>query len=241
MLVDSHCHLFDMKGYTLPADIAAVVIGYSSGSNHKVVEWGKRGFPVVLGIAPQTAIKEDLSHLEEWMDFIRQNRPKAIGEVGLDYKWAKNAADVEKERMVFSKMVGLAEEMGLPLVIHSRNKPAEGGAGGVPENAVDDILAVVRAPFLMHFFSGDEKQAARVVEMDGYISVTHMRSKERRKVINTVPLDRLMVESDAPFVGRTPESIREAVAYVAEVKNLGSEAVGKRTAENAMRFFGFRV
>jgi TatD DNase family protein len=112
----------------------------------------------------------------------------------------------------------------------------------VPVNAVDDVLAAVDGrEFVMHFFSGDEKQAARVVELGGYVSVTHMRSKERRKVINTVPLDRLLVESDAPFVGRTPESIREAVAYVAEVKGLGAEEVGKQTAENAMRLFRFSV
>ncbi len=241
MLVDSHCHIFDMKGYALPADIRAVVVGYSPGSNRKAAEWGKKGHPTVLGIAPQTALREDLSHLGEWMEFIRQNRPNAIGEVGLDYKWAKNGADVAKELKVFEAMIDLAEEMDLPLVVHSRNKPAESGAGGVPENAVDDILGMVGGNFLMHFFSGDERQAARVVGMGGYVSVTHMRSKGRREVINTVPLDRLMVESDAPFVGRTPESIREAVAYIAEVKGLGAEEVGKQTAENAMRFFNFRV
>jgi len=231
-----------MKDYKLPPDITPVVVGYSPGSNAKAVEWGKKGFPIALGIAPQTALREDISRLGEWSDFIRQSRPNAIGEVGLDYKWAKSAADVEKERKVFAAMVALAKELDVPLVIHSRNKPAENGDNGVPENAVDDILARAEGTrFLMHFFSGDERQAARVVELGGYISVTYMRSKERRKVINTVPLDRLMVESDAPFVGRTPESIREAVAYVAEVKGLGAEEVGNATAENAMRFFGFRV
>ncbi len=241
MLVDSHCHIFDMKGYALPADIRVVVVGYSAGSNRKAAEWGKKGCPTVLGIAPQTALREDLSHLDEWMEFIRQNRPNAIGEVGLDYKWAKNGTDAAKEMKVFEAMIGLAKDLKLPLVIHSRNKPAENGDNGVPENAVDEILGMVGGDFLMHFFTGDESQAARVVKMGGYVSVTHMRSKERRKVINTVPLDRLMVESDAPFVGRTPESIREAVAYIAEVKGLGAEEVGKQTAENAMRFFNFRV
>jgi TatD DNase family protein len=242
MLVDSHCHLFDLKGYQLPQDMTAVVVGYSPGSNAKAAELGRKGFPTALGIAPQTAMKrDDLAELGAWMDFIRQNRPNAIGEVGLDYKWAKNGTDAAKERKVFEAMIGLAKELKLPLVIHSRNKPAENGDNGVPENAVDEILGMVGGDFLMHFFSGDEKQAARVVEMGGYVSVTHMRSKERRKVINTVPLDRLMVESDAPFVGRTPESIREAVAYIAEVKGLGTEEVGKQTAENAMRFFNFRV
>lgn len=241
--VDSHCHLFDMKGYSLPADIAAVVVGYSPGSNAKAAEWGRKGHPIALGIAPQTAIRrEDVAQLDSWVDFIRQGRPNAIGEAGLDYKWAKDRADVAKEREVFEAMTGLAKEMGLPLVIHSRNRPAENRENGVPENAIEDILGMVEGMrFVMHFYSGDEKQAERILDMGGFISVTHMRSKERRKVINTVPLDRLMVESDAPYVGRTPDVVRDAVAYIADVKGLGAEEVGKRTAENAMRFFGFRV
>ncbi len=234
-----------MKGYVLPADIAAVVVGYSPGSNAKAAEWGRKGHPIALGIAPQTAIRrEDIAQLDSWVDFIRQARPNAIGEAGLDYKWAKDGADVAKEREVFEAMIGLAKEMGLPLVIHSRNRPDGNGAGGggVPKDAIEDILGMVEGMrFVMHFYSGDEKQAERVVGMGGFISVTHMRSKERRKVINAVPLDRLMVESDAPYVGRTPDVVREAVAYIADVKGLGAEEVGKRTAENAMRFFGFRV
>jgi TatD DNase family protein len=246
MLVDSHCHLFDMKGYSLPRDLAAVVVGYSPGSNAKAAEWGKKGFPTVMGIAPQTAIKrDDLAELCSWMDFIRQNRPNAIGEVGLDYKWAGDAAQVEKERGVFRAMIDLADEMKLPLVIHSRNRPdagAHGSGEGVPKDAIAEILGMVEGRrFVMHFYSGDEAQARRIVDMGGFISVTHMRSKERRKVINTVPLDRLMVESDAPYVGKTPESIREAIAYVAEVKGLSAEDAGRQTAENAAGFFGFSL
>jgi len=244
MLVDSHCHLFDIKGYSLPPDIWPVVVGYSPGSNRKAVEAargasGPRGYPFVLGIAPQTAIREDLASLDSWVDFIRENRPNAIGEVGLDYKWARNLADVEKQQLVFRRMIDLSEEMKLPLVIHSRNNPND---NEVPKNAVDDILRVLEGRrFVLHFFSGDEEQAGRAVAMGGYISVTHMRSKERRKVINTVPLDRLLVESDAPFVGRTPESIREAVSYIAEIKNLDARTVGEQTTKNAMAFFGFEV
>lgn len=246
MLVDSHCHLFDMKGYTLPQDIMAVVVGYSPGSNAKAAEWGRKGFPTAMGIAPQTAIRrDDLAELGSWMDFIRQSRPNAIGEVGLDYKWAGDAAQAGRERDVFRAMIGLADEMKLPLVIHSRDRPdagAHGSGEGVPKGAVDEILGMVEGRrFLMHFYSGSAEQAARIVDMGGFISVTHMRSKEKRKVINTVPMDRLMVESDAPYVGKTPESIREAVAYVAEVKGLSAADAGRRAAENACRFFGFSL
>jgi len=243
MLVDSHTHVYDIKkGYVLPQDIIPVVVGYSHGSNRKTVEAARQGgYPFALGIAPQTAIREDLQGLDDWIAFIKEAKPNAIGEVGLDYKWAKDGADVEKELLVFKRMIGLADEMGLPLVIHSRDRPAaESGKEGVPENAVDDVLGYLGGKrFVMHFFSGSAGQAQKAVAMGGYISMTHMRSKERRNVINTVPLDRLMVETDSPFVGRTPEAARDAVAYIAEVKGLEPQAVEKATADNARIFFGF--
>jgi TatD DNase family protein len=245
MLVDSHAHTYDLKkGYAMPPDILPVVVGYSHGSNQKAVEDAKaHGWPFVLGIAPQTAIKEDISKLDEWVAFIRGAKPNAIGEIGLDYKWAKDGNDIKKERLVFTRMLELGKEMGLPLVIHSRNRPAEeAGKAGVPENAVDDVILELSgfgSPFVMHFYSGDEAQAEKIIAMGGYISVTQMRSKERRKVINTVPLDRLLVETDSPFIGRTPDWVREAVAYVAEARGLGIDEVEAATAANAKRFFRF--
>ncbi|MEW6036284.1 MAG: TatD family hydrolase [Candidatus Micrarchaeota archaeon] len=240
-LIDSHCHLFDMKkGYALPPDIYPVVVGYSHSSNRKAVETARAGgYPFVLGIAPQTTVKEGVSKLEEWVSFIRESRPNAIGEVGLDYKWATTKAHVDGEVLVFSRMIGLAREMGLPIVIHSRNNPAD---NEVPKDAVEDIIRLTRGMrLLMHFYSGSEEQARRIVDGGGYISVAHMRSKERRKVINSVPLDRLLVESDSPYVGRTPESIREAAAYIAEVKGIGAAEVAAATSRNAMEFFGFSI
>ncbi|MEW6749090.1 MAG: TatD family hydrolase [Candidatus Micrarchaeota archaeon] len=239
-LVDSHCHLFDMKrGYSLPDDIIPVVVGFSHSSNQKAAALAKeKGYPFVLGIAPQTAIKSDISKLDEWVAFIEERKPNAIGEVGLDYKWATTREHLEAERKVFSRMIELADRMKLPLVIHSRNNPND---NELPKDAVDDILGMVAGRrVLMHFFSGSAGQAGKVVDMGGYISVTHMRSKERRKVINTVPLDRLLVESDAPYVGRTPDSIREAIAYIAEVRGIGTDEVAEATARNAQTFFGFR-
>jgi TatD DNase family protein len=239
MLVDSHCHLFDLKKYTLPDDIYPVVVGYSHSSNKKAVACAKGKYPFVLGIAPQTAIKHGVEHLGEWADFIRENKPNAIGEIGLDYKWAEKMEHVEAERTVFRAMIDLADELDLPIVIHSRNNPKE---DEVPKDAVADILEMIQGKrVLMHFYSGSVEYAERIVEDGGYISIVHLHSKERRKVINTVPLDRLLVESDSPFVGRTPDAIREAVDYIAEVKGIPKEEVASKTTENAMRFFGFEV
>ncbi len=73
MFVDSHAHTYDLKkGYAIPQDILPVVVGYSNSSNRKAaLEAKAHGWPLVLGIAPQTAIREDLSHLDEWVAFIK--------------------------------------------------------------------------------------------------------------------------------------------------------------------------
>ncbi|HSB47225.1 MAG TPA: TatD family hydrolase [Candidatus Bilamarchaeum sp.] len=240
MFVDSHSHLFDLKDYQLPEDIYPVIIGYSHGSNRKAAELAKaKGYPFALGIAPQTTVKHGTKDAQEWVEFIRAARPNAIGEVGLDYKWAENTGHVDGEKMVFRMMIELADELKVPLVIHSRNNPNE---NEVPKDAIEDIIGMVAGRgVLMHFYSGGEEQAMRIVDAGGYISIMHLRSKDRRKVINSVPLDRLMIESDSPYVGRTPDTIREAAAYIAEIKGIGVEEAAKATAENAMRFFGFKI
>jgi TatD DNase family protein len=240
MFVDTHAHLFELKDYELPQDIYPVVIGYSHSSNRKAATLAKtKGYPFALGIAPQTTVKHGTAAVEEWIEFIRNNRPNAIGEVGLDYKWAETKAHVEGEKFVFRKMIELADEMKLPIVIHSRNNPNE---NEVPKDAIEDIIGMTAGRrVLMHFYSGGEEQALRIVDAGGYISIMHLHSKDRRRVINSVPLDRLMIESDSPYVGRTPETVREAAAYIAEVKGIGVDSVAKATTENAMRFFGFRI
>ena len=241
LFVDSHAHVFDLKkGYALPPDIYPVVVGYSHSSNRKAAELaGKAGYPYALGIAPQTTIKEGTAKLDEWISFIRSKKPNAIGEVGLDYKWAETKEQVEGERLAFARMIELADEMGLPLVIHSRNNPNE---NEVPKDAIEDIISMTKGRrMLMHFYSGGEEQAVRIAGAGGYISIMHLHSKERRKVINSVQLDRLLIESDSPYVGRTPETVREAAGYIAEIKGLTVDEVAQATAENAMRFFGFRI
>ncbi|MGV8085744.1 MAG: TatD family hydrolase [Candidatus Bilamarchaeum sp.] len=238
--IDSHCHLFEVKDYVLPQDIYPVIVGYSHGSNKKAFELAKKySYPFALGIAPQSTIKEGISHLDQWVEFIRSSKPNAVGEVGLDYKWATNLEHVKMQKKTFSAMISLSEELDVPVVIHSRNNPTE---NEVPKNAIDDVIKMVEErPFLMHFYSGNYEQALRIVQMGGYISILAMRSKERRKVIESVPLERLLIESDCPYVGRTPDLIKDAVSYIAEIKKLDHNLVEEQTAKNTQKFFGFKM
>lgn len=237
-LVDTHCHLFDLsKEYVLPENISPIVVGYNNSSNKKVMKYlGK--YPIAIGIAPQTTIKEDYSRIDEWCAFVDENAASAnaIGEIGLDYKWAENQEHVMRERELFDRMLKIAKKYNKPIVIHSRNNPNK---NEVPVNAIDEILGKIDGfRFLMHFYSGNADQAKRILEMGGYISISHLRSKDRRKVIEICPIERMVVESDCPYIGKTPQVIWEAAQYIAEVKGIPIEEVCKKTTENAFEFFG---
>lgn len=236
MLVDAHCHLESIKNYSVPEGLIPVTVGYSNGANLKNISIsGKLKIPLVLGIAPQTALKEGTAKLDTWVETIKQStvKPNAIGEVGLDYHWGKTSEDVAKERFVFERMVDLAEEMHLPIVIHSRKAES------------DCIKYLTERKFsngiMMHFFAGDEKEAERAIDIGSYISIPPIRSKERKKVINSIEVEHMLVETDAPAVARLPEEVRRSVDYICEIKNLDFASVSEITARNAAKMFKFEL
>jgi TatD DNase family protein len=237
VLVDAHCHLdcfSQEKLDALPAGIIPVTSGYSHKSNLKNAEIAKKfKFPFTLGIAPQTALSEGVGKLPEWIEFIKKHSPNAIGECGLDFHWSKNDADIEKEKIVFGKMMETAEEMGLPLVIHSRKS----------DPAVLDALEAFgwKNGFMMHFFSGNGADAKRAVKMGGIISIIGMHAKGRKEAISEVPLEKIVVETDAPYAFRNIDGIHEGIKYVAEVKGLAEEKVAKAAAANAIKFFNIKL
>ena len=231
IIVDAHCHLESYKSIEIKDGWIPVTSGYSHSSNVKNAAIAKKyEIPFCLGIAPQSAIKEDISKLDSWVDEIKKHKPNAIGEIGLDFHWAKNAQDVEKEKIVLARMIELADEMNLPVVIHARE------AAGKVLDALSE--AGWKRGIMMHFFSGTLEEAERAVGMGALISICPMPGKERRKVINTLALENLLVETDSPYVVRTFYDVQKSIDYVAEVKNMDSGEVARATAGSAMRFFG---
>jgi len=233
--VDSHCHLDSFKKKQLdelPEDILPVTSGYSHKSNVKNAEIAKSlRIPFCLGIAPQTAVFEGIEKLPEWEEFIRSQTPNAIGEIGLDYHWGKEEKHFEDERVLFARMLALAKEMDLPIVLHTRK---------AEEKVLDALVSYGwKKPFMMHFFSGDAETAKRAVKMGGIISIPPLHSKDRKKTIEAIPLEKLVAETDAPYITRGIEGVRDAVQYIAEVKNIPPEKAAKATARNSATFFNF--
>ncbi len=230
MFIDAHCHVDSIRGYARSETVLPVATGHTHGANVKTVDIAKKlKIPFVLGISPQAAQRQGIAELEEWTQFIKGSKPCAIGEIGLDYHWAETEEDKENQRIAFERMLELAEEMHLPIVIHARK-------------AIKEVYDTLRKKsfkngFMMHFFSGTDEEAREAIGLGGHISIIALRSKERRKVINATPLEYLMAETDAPAIGRTPEEVVRAIEYIREVKNIDFELAAKATAQNARRFF----
>lgn len=165
----------------------------------------------------------------------------ALGEMGLDY--FHHFADRAHQAAMFEAQLVLAVELGRPVVIHSRE-------------AIDDTLALMRkfpgVRAVFHCFTGTADEAERILA-DGYwISftgpVTYKKNDALRDVVRLVPIDRLMVETDAPYLSPEPKRAQKTnepalvmytAAKVAEVKGMGLDELDRVTTENAARFFGW--
>lgn len=252
MLIDTHVHLNadhydeDLDEVITRAREAGVthfvVIGFDNKTIDRTMELIDKYDDVygVIGWHPVDAIDctdEDLVRIEEL-----SSHPKivAIGEMGLDYHWDKSPKDVQKK--VFQAQIELAKRVNLPIVIHNREATGD----------VIDILEASGAEEvggIMHAFSGSTEVADRVLKMNFMISlggpVTFKNAKQPKEIAKHVPLDKLLVETDAPFLTPHPyRGKRNEPAYVklvaeqiAELREISYEAVAKATSENAKKIY----
>lgn len=233
---DAHCHLESCPGELLPG-LLLVTSGYSHESNMKNARIARERENVFLcaGIAPQEAMKhKDIKILlVEWEETIATSildsgKLVAIGEIGLDYHWGKTDEEKYLQQECFISQLQLAERLSLPVVIHSRDAEAE----------CLDIVKNFNLPFMLHCFSGKSEIAMAAAETGrGIISVPPLRSKDRKQFIRDLPLEKLVAESDAPSIGKTPEAALESIKMIAEIKGLSVETVQKQTLLNAIGFF----
>jgi TatD DNase family protein len=179
---------------------------------------------------------ESLTLLREWT---KRDRVVAIGEIGLDYHYDFSPRETQKR--VFEAQLALAEELHIPVVVHDRE-------------AHGDILEIVRrhpgAWGVFHCWSGSPEMAGELFKLGWYLSftgsVTFPHARKGLETIAMAPMDRIMLETDAPYLSPVPfrgkrnDSTRlpYIAAAVADVKGLGTEEVASLTWENGKRFFG---
>lgn len=251
-IFDTHTHLNDENLYGEADDIIKraseagvlrmLVPGYDQESSRRAVELAAKYTQVyaAVGVHPHDAksvTDKDLADLEAWAD---EPKVVAIGEIGLDYHYDHSPRDVQAR--VFAAQLEVAKRKGLPVVIHDREAHA-------------DVLAHLRSasPLLrggiMHSFSGSVEMAADCLKMGLYLSfsgpLTFKNAERLRKVATALPLDRLLVETDAPYLtpepyrGRRnePAHVRHVLAKLIEIRPEMADAVAAAVYQNALRVF----
>lgn len=191
-----------------------------------------------LGLHPTRAVEASWERLKGYMEKIRNNRERIVGlgEVGLDYHHLKEKKKRERSKEIFEDFVELSNELDLPLVVHSR---------GAMEDAFD-VLQRKDGDVLVHCFSGDEGDLREAMDRGYSISLGGIvfRSKRKyRRIIEEVPLENLLLETDAPFLARNkgdksyPWDIRDVARRIAGIKETEFGEVWRQSGRNASEFF----
>lgn len=235
LLVDSHCHLdFPDFAEELPEVVARA---RAAGVTRMVTICTRlRNVPQVRAIAdayegvfwaagthPMSAAEEPLTTVEELVALAAHPKFVGLGETGLDYHYTAESAEIQKVSLRIH--IEAAQETGLPLIIHSR--------------AADDDMAAIltegikRKPFgcVMHCFSSGPELARVTLELGCYLSMsgvaTFPKSQEIRDIFKTAPLDRILLETDAPYLAPPPfRGRRNEPAYTAHTAKIGAEVFG---------------
>ena len=253
MLVDSHCHLDfpdyagDVDGVVMRARAAGVGVCLSIGtelSRFAGVRAVAEKFPDVwcsVGVHPHEAEKELLADAAPLLAEISHPKVVGIGETGLDYYYAHSPR--AEQIANFRAHIAAARQSALPLIVHTRD--ADDDTIGV----LEDEMGKGAFSGLIHCFTGTQRLADAALAMGFYISVsgiaTFKNSGALRDVIKTVPLDRLLVETDAPYLapvprrGKTnePAFVAHTAAKVAELKGVSLAALEAATTDNFFRLF----
>src|SRR5579871_5134970 len=250
-LIDTHAHLFDDRFRSdLPAVLKraaeagverAVCIGIDRESSLESVRLANQ-FPILVaavGVQPNHAAEAQPGDWDEIVKLAEtEPRVVAIGETGLDRYWDRTPFAVQEE--FFARHVELARRLGKPFVIHCREAEA-------------DVVKALRAEFekhgpiraVMHSFTGDLATAKACLEMGLYVSfagmVTYPSAQNLRDVAKEVPLDRLLVETDCPYLApqpvrgkrNEPAYVAHTAALLAEVKGVSVSVIEEHTTRNA--------
>jgi TatD DNase family protein len=252
MLIDSHAHLGmdqfngDRDGVIQRAIDADVDLIFTVGTDvqdcRKAIEIarGNQGVFAIIGIHPHNAKEINDDTYTELRTLSRDGKVKAIGEIGLDFFRNLSPKDVQMAR--FRQQIHLAKELGLPIVVHARD-------------AHEEVLTILREEGaqeiggVFHCFSGDYDMARSCMDLGFSISIpgtiTFNNSSKLRETIKKIPLDRILVETDCPYLTPMPfRGRRNEPAYVkftalklAEVKRLPFDEVARVTSRNTKGVF----
>ena len=252
MLFDTHAHYDDERFgadreallTSMPEKNVGLIVnpGCDIPSSRAAVELaGKFDFVyAAVGIHPENCADFEPEQIEKLRELAKEPKVVAIGEIGLDYYWAENPPK-DLQQKVLRRQLLLAQELRLPVIIHDRDAHA-------------DTMTIVRefpqVRGVFHCFAGSTEMARELIGMGWMLSfngaATFKNARKAPEVIAAVPLEKLMIETDAPYLTPVPHRgerndssyVRFVAEKIAEIKGLSPEEVERVTWENGRRFFG---
>jgi TatD DNase family protein len=250
-LYDSHCHLdapeFDPDREAVLARARAAGVTSQLVPAVERAAWEKLraicaadpGLRPAYGLHPMYLDRHHPQHLDDLADWLARERPAAVGECGLDF--FVDGLDPEAQRYYFNGQLALARQHALPVVLHARR-------------AVDEVIAALRRTGglrgVVHSWSGSEEQARQLFNLGFHLGiggpVTFERAQRLRRTVATMPLEFLLLETDAPDQPdaahrgqrNEPGRLLEVLNVVAQLRNADPAAIASATRENAERLFG---
>jgi TatD DNase family protein len=260
-LVDTHAHL-DFSQFEDDLELVLgragdegvgriITVGFDLESSRQAVSLAHKyaSLKACVGVHPHEAGKVIASYLTDLKELSADDQVVAIGEIGLDYY--RDRAPRPAQRRVFREQLDLAAEVGKPVVVHDRDAHGEvmRMLGQWSENLAASNGKLSRPLGVVHCYSGDQAMAEELFRLGFLISVagpvTYENARLLQELVGRLPLDRLMVETDCPFLSphpyrgqrNEPARVRLVASKISEIKGVPLEAVARATTDNAARVF----
>ena len=252
MLIDTHSHI-DMEDFEADFDLILsrarengvkkiIIPAVEPSTFNRVIKTAEKsnGLYAAIGVHPEGARSFDKNSLRCMEEMIKHPKVIAVGEIGLDYYWDKSYNEIQKA--VFESQIEFAKKHDKPIIVHDRDAHGDSLAILKHKNAAQ--VGVV-----MHCFSGSPKFALECVKEGFYIAlggvVTFKNAKKIKEVAQVVPLERLLVETDAPYLTpvpfrgkrNEPAYVKYVVEEIANQRGKSFEEIAQATTENAMKLF----
>ncbi len=253
MLIDSHAHLYDesydqdrdniIKRFSEDQLELVINVAADLESSRAVVAMSEKyeNIYAAVGVHPHDSKEMDENSIATIRELSKEGKVIAIGEIGLDYHYDNSPRDIQK--LWFKEQIKLAKELDLPIIVHSRE-------------ASQDVFEMIkeeqdgRLRGVIHCFSESVERAAEYIALGFYISlggpVTFKNAKTPKEVAKSIPLDRLLIETDSPYLTphphrgkrNEPKNVRYVAEEIAFLKEMSYERLKQVTNENTKRLFG---
>ena len=245
-MFDTHAHLF--KEYYTEEEIEKIVSSFNGyiivsgtddNSNREILNLKYENIYITLGIHPEDALNYKDSDIDFIVNNLNNSKVVGIGEIGLDYHYGKENRDKQIE--LFVKQLDIARKYNLPVIIHSRD-------------AINDTINILKnykdLKKILHCYSGSLESAKELIKLDTYFGVggvlTFKNSTNLVQTIKEIPLDRIVIETDSPYLSpfrgnkNVPNNVVEVLKKIALIKDVSYEETLKVTNNNAKYLFNIK-